>query len=122
MECRSGSGVEQDRRRSWGAWAGWIMIWFVCDEKALAMDENQHIPESEATKIREFVFAGRKIEAIKLLREMSGLGLPEAKTMVEKLEAELRQTSPEKFTGRAKGCGTAVVCFLLFVVCCAWLA
>ena len=46
------------------------------------MDENQHIPESEATTIREFVFAGRKIEAIKLLREMSGLGLAEAKTMV----------------------------------------
>src|SRR6266550_399807 len=85
------------------------------------MDEDQHIPESEATKIREFVFAGRKIEAIKLLRDVSGLGLAEAKTMVEKLEAELRQNSPEKFTARAKGCGTAVVCCLLFVVGCAGL-
>src|SRR5437763_16416727 len=97
------------------------MIPFMAIRKASAMDENQHIPESEASKIREFLFAGRKIEAIKLLREVSGLGLAEAKTVVEKLEGELRQSSPEKFTGRAKGCGTAVVCCLLFVGCCAWL-
>src|SRR2546430_9508505 len=93
------------------------MIWFICDEKALAMDENQHIPESEATKIREFVFAGRKIEAIKLLRDVSGLGLAEAKTMVEKLEAELRQSSPEKFTAKAgSGCTVRVSVFLMGVL------
>ena len=45
-----------------GVGARWIMISFICDE-GFGMDENQHIPESEASKIREFVFAGRKIEA-----------------------------------------------------------
>jgi len=83
---------------------------------------DPQIPEAQAAQIREFVFAGRKIQAIKLLRESTGLQLVDAKTVVEKLEAELRQTSPEKFTARKSGCGTGVVCCLLFVVCCVWFA
>src|SRR3954469_10523698 len=85
------------------------------------MDQKPQVPEADAAKIREFVFAGRKIQAIKLLREASGLGLKEAKDVVEALEKELRETSPEKFTAKAgKGCGTTVLCCLLFVICCAW--
>jgi len=86
---------------------------------------EQNIPETEAARIREFVFAGRKIEAIKLLRETAGLQLVDAKAVVEKLEEELRQSSPEKFTARKSGCTVRVgmfVCCVLFVVCCAWLA
>src|SRR3954462_10518895 len=83
---------------------------------------DPQIPEAQAAQIREALFAGRKIQAIKLLRETAGLQLVDAKTVVEKLEAELRQTSPEKFTARKSGCGTGGVCCLLFVVCCVWLA
>jgi PelA/Pel-15E family pectate lyase len=89
------------------------------------MEPNQQIPKTEAARIREFVFAGRKIEAIKRLRESTGLGLADAKTVIEKLEEELRQTSPEKFTAPKSGCTVRVgmfVCCVLFVVCCAWLA
>ena len=63
--------------------------------------------------IREALFRGQKIEAIKLYREGTGVGLAEAKTAVEKLEADLRAASPEKFTAAAptpaKGCLGVVV-------------
>src|SRR2546430_6356460 len=71
---------------------------YICGLDFYPMDEKPQIPEAQATQIREFVFAGRKIEAIKLLRQSTGLQLLDAKTVIEKLEAELRQASPEKFT------------------------
>jgi PelA/Pel-15E family pectate lyase len=78
------------------------------------MDPTPQIPEAQAAQIREFVFAGRKIQAIKLLRESTpGLGLAEAKTVIEKLEAELRQTSREKFTGKSGGCGARAALFFI---------
>ena len=78
------------------------------------MDQSPQIPEAQAAQIREFVFAGRKIEAIKLLRKStSGLGLAEAKTVVEQLEEQLRQTSPEKFTARKSGCTVRVGMFVI---------
>ena len=71
------------------------------------------IPESDAEAVRQSIFAGRKIEAIKRVREVTGLGLAEAKTMVERVEEELRKTSPEKFTGTAgKGCSTTAALFV----------
>src|SRR5882724_6189625 len=74
---------------------------------------NEQIPESQAAQIREFVFAGRKIEAIKLLRQTAGLQLVDAKTVVEKLEKELRETSPEKFSGKSgNGCFVRTGVFL----------
>ena len=74
------------------------------------------IPESEAKAIRESLFAGRKIDAIKRLRNSTHLGLAEAKTMVEQLEEDLRKTSPEKFTAKpAKGCSTTTALFVAAV-------
>lgn len=49
--------------------------------------------ESIATAL----YAGNKIEAIKQLRERSGLGLKESKEIVERIEAEFRQSHPERF-------------------------
>src|SRR6266513_1941783 len=80
------------------------------------------VPESEAAKIREELFAGRKIGAIKMLREATGLGLKDAKDVVEKLEEELRVSSPEKFSAKkGVGCAGVLVCGLLFLVCSACL-
>lgn len=63
-------------------------------------------PEDQAAAIKAALFAGNKIEAIKLYREQTKLGLAEAKAAVEKLEAELCQSSPESFTAApAKECG-----------------
>jgi hypothetical protein len=67
-------------------------------------------PEDQATAIKKALFAGEKIQAIKLYREQTKEGLAEAKAAVEKLEAELRQTQPGSFTAPpAKGCGAVIV-------------
>jgi len=55
-------------------------------------------PEEQANRVKEALFAGQKIQAIKLYREQTGVGLAEAKDEVEKLEATLRTTSPGLFT------------------------
>jgi ribosomal protein L7/L12 len=44
------------------------------------------ISDNDLEAVRAEVRAGRKIEAIKLLREATGLGLAEAKQFVERLE------------------------------------
>jgi hypothetical protein len=79
------------------------------------------IPEDQLSPIKKALFEGRKIEAIKLYRESMGIGLAEAKDAVDKLEQELRTSSPESFKSgpAAKGCfGVLVgVCaFVMFVV------
>ena len=54
--------------------------------------------------IKQSIFAGRKIEAIKLYREAPGLGLKESKDAVEQLEVELRKTGEHRFVkGVTKG-------------------
>lgn len=62
------------------------------------------------------LYAGRKIEAIKQLREMSGLGLKESKEIIDRLEAELRVSHPERFTRRQSGpmgCVVLIITLLL---------
>lgn len=48
--------------------------------------------------INEAIFAGRKIEAIKLYRSATGHDLKDSKEFVEKLAAELYQQHPERFS------------------------
>lgn len=64
------------------------------------------LPEQQLALIKELLFSGQKIAAIKLYREAIPSSLAEAKNAVEKIEAELRQISPEKFTAppAGKGC------------------
>lgn len=49
-------------------------------------------------QVKQAILAGRKIEAIKLHREATGLGLKESKEAVEQLETELRRTTPDRFS------------------------
>ena len=67
--------------------------------------------------IENAIFAGRKIEAIKLHRESTGVGLSEAKRAVEDLEVDLRRCSPERFIAGASknGCAGVLVSFALMV-------
>jgi ribosomal protein L7/L12 len=75
------------------------------------------LSESQRQEIESHLFAGRKIQAIKIYREATGLGLKEAKDAVEAIEAELRAATPEKFKTSAKGgCLPAI---LLFIGTCA---
>jgi ribosomal protein L7/L12 len=69
------------------------------------------ISDADLRRVREAIFAGRKIEAIRIYRECTGSGLAEAKEFVEALEAAMRQTDAEKFTAPAgsRGCLGAVL-------------
>jgi hypothetical protein len=67
-------------------------------------------PQDHSEAIKEALFAGQKINAIKLHREQTHAGLAESKAAVEKLEAELRVASPERFTRpQAGGCFSAIL-------------
>ena len=86
---------------------------------------SRSIPENTLTLIKDALFRGQKIEAIKLYREATNVGLAEAKTEVEKMEADLRASSPEKFTAPATktGCfGVLVAVFVVTVAAIAWAA
>ena len=80
---------------------------------------NSNIPATTLEQIKADLRAGQKIAAIKRLREATGLGLLEAKTAVENLQAELHAKEPSVYpdpdatmTG-GKGC--LVVLALLVV-------
>lgn len=66
---------------------------------------NNPTPEDHADRIKAALFSGQKILAIKLYREQTGVGLAEAKDAVEKLEADLRGSSPERFSAKPAGAG-----------------
>lgn len=66
-----------------------------------------NLPDEKRQAIREAVFDGRTIEAIKLVRETAGCDLKDAKDFVDRLAADLREQEPEKFrkpAGRGGGC------------------
>ena len=72
------------------------------------------MPENQMSQIRAELFAGRKIQAIKIYREATGEGLKQAKDAVEALEAEMRVQSPEQFEAPTKrGCLTMVVLLVI---------
>ena len=69
--------------------------------------------------LTDALLQGQKIQAIKLCREATGLGLKEAKDTVEELETSLREKFPDKFATAPKGKGClngAVVLLGLFAV------
>jgi hypothetical protein len=71
---------------------------------------NTPPPDDLPIRVREAIFAGNKIEAIKLHREQTGLGLKESKEAVEKMEAELRISSPTQFSkSPGKGCLSIII-------------
>jgi len=75
--------------------------------------------------VADLLFAGQKIQAIKLYREQvqPGAGLAEAKQAVERLEAELCAQHPEKFTSAAQksGCAAVLAVFAVLVIVLFWL-
>ncbi len=80
-------------------------------------------PESQAQQVRDAIFAGRKIEAIKLYREQTNSSLVEAKAAVERLESELRASVPQSFTAvpQGKGCARTAAIVLAVAVAGIWL-
>ena len=89
---------------------------------------DKAIPENKLAEIKAALVAGRKIEAIKWYREAAGVGLTEAKDAVEKLEAELRAASPERFRSEVAARGyrwpwfVAIAFVLAVVLAIAWMS
>ena len=82
------------------------------------------IPEDRLSAIKQLLFQGRKIEAIKLHRNCTGAGLAESKDAVDELEKELREKSPENFapTTERRGCLGLVVFLSAFgALLCLWM-
>lgn len=80
-------------------------------------------PKEELEYLKESLFQGRKIEAIKLYRASTGAELTEAKAAVEAFEKELRDVSPEKFVAPAgnKGClGVMIVLCVIVALVLVW--
>ena len=74
------------------------------------------ISSNALAQVQAAIFNGQKIIAIRIYREDTGASLTDAKAAVEKLEAEGRATSPEKFqapAARKKGCGG--ICMLAVI-------
>ena len=76
---------------------------------------NIPVPDDKLTQIAEALFQHRKIDAIKLYRNSTGVGLAEAKSAVERIEQKLKESAPEKFTAAPKRKG----CLALVIVGCA---
>jgi hypothetical protein len=74
------------------------------------------LTDAQLHAISDALRAGEKIQAIKLHREATGLGLKEAKDEIDAIEAGLREKFPDQFPAadraNGKGCLGAVV-FLL---------
>jgi hypothetical protein len=79
------------------------------------MPANENLTPEQREQINGYLFAGQKIQALKALREATGVGLADAKQAIEAHEKALRETSPEKFTApQSKGCATCIL-IALFV-------
>lgn len=59
---------------------------------------TQSIPEPSFEQIKDCLFQGNKIEAIKIYRQFAATSLADAQAAVEQLEDELRGVTPEKFS------------------------
>jgi ribosomal protein L7/L12 len=70
------------------------------------------INEEQLKQIEEMLFAGKAIQAIKLVREITGMGLKDAKDFVDQHAAHLREAYPDKMPASKAGCGTASLIFL----------
>jgi hypothetical protein len=80
------------------------------------------LSDEQVVELEAMLFAGRRIEAVKLCRAATGKGLAEALAFVNAVEAELRATSPERFTAPPRrGCGaTAAVVIAALGGAAAW--
>lgn len=59
-------------------------------------------------EIMDHLYAGQKIQAVKEYRDSRGVDLKTAKEFVEKLELELREKTPDRFSAKS-GCAGILI-------------
>ena len=72
-------------------------------------------------QIMSAIKARRKIEAIKIYREATGVGLKDSKEFIEELTDQLVKQDPDSFQPAGVGCSTAVLLFGLISVGAVWI-
>ncbi len=70
-------------------------------------DYDEHDVFQETLK--ELIFQGKKIEAIKKYREQTGMGLKESKEAVEAMTAQLRADYPDQVQEGVSGCAPMIL-------------
>lgn len=76
-----------------------------------------NMPEDDAQKMTELIFAGQKIGAIKMYKEATSLGLKESKQFIDALEKQLREECPDNFAHAAgSGCSIKTAAVILLMV------
>jgi len=73
---------------------------------------SREIPEEVIRQLAAALEDGNKIEALKIYRSATGLGLKESKEEVERLHADLHAKDPERYPQMA---GPRVMLFLGFL-------
>lgn len=77
------------------------------------------LSEEQVKEVTDALIKGNKIEAIKIFRDATGLGLREAKETIEEIGASLSEEFPEVMK-KSSGCmsviaiGTLVIVYLMF--------
>ena len=112
--CREATGMGLAEAKDW--------------VERLESSPDAPLPTSDAltgdlAPVADFLFAGRKIDAIRHYREhvKPGTGLKESKEAVDQLEAGLRAQHPEKFSAKAKsGCAAVLAVLAVIIVLLAW--
>ncbi len=76
---------------------------------------SKELTAEKMTELSEALEAGRKIDAIKVYREATGLGLKDSKHAVEALHSDLHEKFPDKYPEPSKsaGCGSSAALFAL---------
>ncbi|MDQ8179872.1 ribosomal protein L7/L12 [Pelagicoccus sp. SDUM812005] len=69
--------------------------------------------EDQMQRLAEALELNRKLDAIKIYREATGLGLKDAKDAVEKLHADLHQKYPDRYPEPSKSAGCSASAALL---------
>lgn len=93
-------------------------IFFKVTNRLDMSDELRHFPFSVQHSITTAIYAGNKIEAIKLYREASNCNLSIAKRVIDSLTQELRDKKPYVFKQNQETdkAGVAVILSLLFII------
>jgi ribosomal protein L7/L12 len=76
--------------------AAFLVDWFFRSPRQRLRNAGLYPPAGQGTQadVERLLRGGRKIEAIKLFREIHGVGLKEAKEGVEALMAEMERLGP----------------------------
>lgn len=74
------------------------------------------VTDETKDRVTAAIFAGRKLEAIKLYRAATGQGLKESKLFVEELTKRLREEHPDRVPAESKGCSVTVASGIFLTV------